>query len=190
MSKLYIISTVLLFTLFHSCDTQKETYDKIDPKNKIMFKVNDTLLFKSIIRTDSFIIKGIYDGFQIYDKTNHVENYSVGYLKLNNSKQEDSIYNNSNCYNYGHHNDYPTLEWRNIYDWPEVAQYNKKDTTIRIGSYTIPNVIVLNAVNTISYFPFDVIKVYYCHSFGIIQYERFNKEIFILDSNCIKKYIK
>jgi len=190
MTKLILVTSLVILAFFHSCQ-QKDTYSNIDPNTKMKFKLNDTLIFKSILRTDSFRISAMADGYFISDKTDYREYLKVGYQKININQSEDSIFKDKSwyCTQRGAGTD-ASIIWRNLYGWPNLSYYNKKDTSLQIDDLIIKNVQYLFAFPGLTKYSNDIIKVYYCHLYGIIQYERNNGEVFILESKYIRKYIK
>ena len=173
-------------SIYLSSCTQKDKYENVTPTIKFKFSKNDTLLFKSESKTDSFIINSCGCSYETIDKTAHFEECAIYYKRINSSILDDSIFH---TYQVQYGNDGAGIIWRNIYSSPEIASYTKVDTIIKIGTKSIFNVIILKAKIGLKYWPNDIVSVYYSNGYGIIQYERFNGLIYKLDSNCINKYL-
>jgi len=183
MTKIVLYSCLTIGLLGFAC--QKDVYYNIDPNTKMLFKKGDTLLFISTLRTDTFNISNIENGYNTSDKLYHKEYQNIYYRKLNNNIIEDSIFS---FYSTFRGNNGMGIEWRNISE--TNGTYNKTDTTMKIGNLIIDSVNVLNDSSKTKHYLNDIRRIYYCNLYGVIEYDRYTGEKFILDSKCFSKYIK
>jgi len=186
MKKNLLYSSLAFLLFAYAC--QKDVYYNIDPNTKMQFKQGDTLLFISALRTDTFKISELADGYDTSDKLYHREFLSANYQKLNYRKSEDSLFKDDSWYATQRSQTGTSIEWRNIYGG--LGGEKEIDTILHIGNLTIDSVFVFNDSINKKHFPNDVKRVCYSHRYGILEYERYTGEIFLLDSKCFSKYIK
>jgi len=186
MTKLFLIISVLLFSLFHSCH-KKDIYERLDRKQWFVFKLNDTITFlnKNCTKIDSFQIVTLSNGFETTDKTLHQEYFGAGFKHLNKQINSDSIFNDVdnhtiNRYYYG-----SDISWRN-FD-ASTANLDAKDTILTLYNlFKLNNVYRFN-LSKEKIYPNDIVRVFYCINYGILRYELKNGEIFTIDSTLLRK---
>jgi len=183
MKKTIIYGSIALFLLLYSC-LPKDVYNTIDPITLMLFKQNDTLVFTSALRIDSFVIFPLIHQTSISDKQYHNENIEVHYKKININKSEDSTFN-AWYQTMRTGSTIPSFYWRNV-----SGDFDSTDTVFHLGNRTINKIFVYNDISTRKHYPNDIKKVWYCNLYGIIEYERYTGELFILNSQCFDKYIK
>jgi len=183
---LYTICLALLLFLF-ACQP-KDVYYNIDPATKMKFKQNDTLVYTSALRSDTFIISYINDTYTTSDKLYHYENLDVGYGKLNYNLSEDSIFKPNFWYQTNRDQNSTGILWRNIESSTNYA--GTYDTILHIGNNVVNNVFVLHDETNSTHYLNDVRIIYYCNLYGILQYDKYDGEVFVLNGNCFSKYIK
>jgi hypothetical protein len=188
MTNIGLYSSIALLIFASACQ-QKDVYYNIDSSTKILFKQGDTLLFNSALRTDTFKIDQLIDDFTISDKMYHREYISVYYQKLHYTQSIDSIFRDGS-YNIQRTSTATNIAWRNLYGDPGNSYYSKTDTIIQIANRTITNVQYLASYSNVKHALNDVVKVFSCDLYGIIEYDRYDGEKFILDSKSFNKYIK
>jgi len=177
MTKLLLITSVVLFTLFHSCE--KEDKYKLDTKYKIVLKRNDTITFKSKNSTSKFYLDNIFPinllGYEISDAI---------YVNMNKSYQ-DSL----GAFRITRGNDFFYFKIGNNGIFIDLFK-NITDTTLIICNKKIFNVFTIVDTTHSKHLSYTVKKVLYCDKYGILQYEKYSGEIFKIDTNYLKKYLK
>jgi hypothetical protein len=183
IKKTLLYSSLALLFFVYACQ-QKDIYYNIDSSTKILFKQGDTLLFSSPLRTDTFKIEQLIDNYTISDKQYHREYINIYYEKLQYSQNIDSIFRDGSYY-IQRTSTGTSLQWRNFLD--DQGYYNKIDTVYIIDNTTIKDVKMLIDSSKTKHYVNDIKKVYYCNLYGIIEYDSYDGEKFILDSKCFNK---
>jgi len=186
MTKLFLIISVLLFSLFHSCH-KKDIYERLDRKQWFVFKLNDTITFLNSNHTkiDSFKINSLSNGFETTDKTLHQEYFGISFKRINKLTNVDSIFNNPfyrsiDRYYYG-----SDIRWRNLISSTSLP--DTYDTTLTLYNlFKLKNVSVLRFQKETIY-PNDIVLTFYCINYGILRYELKNGDVFTIDSTLLRR---
>jgi len=176
MIKLRLISTIMILVFFQSCE--KDHYYRISRKDWTKLNVRDTIIYNSGLSKDTFVINGIEDFYITSDKLYHTEYLKIYYKKINISTNENTFF----TYRV---NNATRIAWNRLDSGKDL------DTTLALYKNIIDKVwYVKNNYIYGDTLPKDTKKVYYSNIYGVIQYELYNGQKFIMDSTILNKYIK
>lgn len=173
-----------LFILFTQNSCRKEKFYRLDHSNWFVFNTGDTLLYKSSISRDTFLIESIINEFDIVDKSSFYEMLRIYFKKLNSTNTYYFGYDITRSYNS------TIIVWKYLVN---SIHYGES----RVLEYSIGNVIIEDvyevALSSNPPFPVryddDVILVYYSDKYGIIAYKLANGLVFELDEAYLKSQL-
>jgi hypothetical protein len=176
---------LVAFSILLLASCQKPVYHYLDDSTKYVFNVHDTLIYKSTLTNDTFLIKFKRYSFDNFDKIYNYQTFEVIFQPLTKIASTDSIIDDK----------YPILSISRIA--PKYAQivYGSftcdifdTDSVISytIGSHTIPYVYKKNANKNTMDYPVPIKTMYYNHNYGVIAYIKSDDTKFEL----IEKYFK
>ena len=173
--KLLIITlTIFLFTC-----CEKKSYIDLDKESYYQFDINDTLVYKGDITSDTFMVYNIYKETYSIDKRIYIERLTVELHELT-KDCTDSTYDYCLAAIFRDANQGTQLYFRNDrsdYRFVEEAPI----TDYNIGQYSFSEVYKIDYQLLNEPTKKDVRTVYYTHKYGIIAYELLSGEIVELD---------
>jgi len=175
MNKLLLIASVILFALFQSCE--KDHYYRINRKDWTKLSKGDTIIFNASSSKDTFVVSigmTYYDSDKIY----HYEYLNIFYSPTNKKALNSDYYTIRN---------YRATQ----IEWNKQSNGFLSDTTLSLYNVVIKNVFCFS--NDKLYgdtLPLDNKKVFYSNKYGVIQYELYNGQTFVMDSSILMKYMK
>jgi len=177
MNKLLLIASVILFALFQSCE--KDHYYRINRKDWTKLSKGDTIIFNASSSKDTFVVSTDMTYFDS-DKIYHYEYLNTYYKKINITEKITShYYETSRSY-----------LWVRI-QWDRFDNGHEFDTTLTLYNNKIDNVRCVNNYETSGdTLPTDTKRVLNTNKYGVIQYELYNGQTFVMDSSILMKYMK
>jgi len=169
----------MILVFFQSCE--KDQYDRISRSDWTKLNKGDTIIYNAELSKDTFVIIGLNDYYYTSDKRYHTEFLAIGYNKINSTIEEKKIYHNYITTRNYH---WTQVEWNRFYNGKE------SDTSLILYNSTINNVRCINNNSSNPSAFTDTKKVFYSNKYGVIQYELYNGQIYIMDSAILKKHIK
>jgi hypothetical protein len=183
MKKHLILIGAILLLLFECCE--KSTYNYLDKNTLYVFELHDTLIYKSVISSDTFLVKLKKYSFYNSDKTSNSEELEVILQPLLNIASIDNIYDD----NYFSISIYRRArETTQIYYGSSIWSFSDNDSVISytIGSHIIPNIYKKEANIALQDSSKFVKTIFYNHNYGIIAYILSNDVTFELDERYFK----